>query len=83
LINADAKTLNENEETCVYRQRRKSGGKLMTDLQNTDADDSARIHVHADKEKYGIVARKKVEARRMLEDALEEIRQRQAEWNAG
>jgi len=54
---------------------------LTTDFQNADEDDGARMHVHADTEKCGIVARKKVEARRMLEDALAEIRQRQTEWN--
>ncbi|WP_098496489.1 hypothetical protein [Collimonas sp. PA-H2] len=56
--------------------------KLTADFQGTQADDNASIHMHAEREKCEIVARKKVEARRMLEDALEEIRQRQAEWSA-
>jgi hypothetical protein len=56
--------------------------KLMADFQGTPVDDNASIHVHADREKCEVVARKKVEARRMLEDALEEIRQRQTEWSA-
>jgi len=55
---------------------------LTTYFQSADQDDNASAYVHADRDKCEIVARKKVEARRMLEDALEEIRQRQAEWNA-
>lgn len=73
---------NENDETAYAVDVEKLGEKLTTDFQSTDAANSAGIHVHVDKEKCGIVARRKVEARRMLEDALEEVRQRQAEWSA-
>ncbi|WP_211441802.1 hypothetical protein [Collimonas humicola] len=53
----------------------------MAEFQSADEGRDTNIFEHPTEETFVAIARRKVEVRRMLEDVLEENRQRRAEWS--